>query len=200
MRRLIFAVLILACCATPTAPTQIRPVKVTLLPDGAVARQTARALRSKRYLETVQQDPHELIRSQATAEASSPAKQVRIRAKEALEQSRAAFRNLRFDLAISRLSQAQAALVPVAETEQDYALLSRLALQLGINRLALRQEAEASEAFTFAFSLGYAGPQAGQHPPEVEAFIKDTQQRLSGSTHGGLTVTAQPAGCQVWID
>jgi hypothetical protein len=192
------AVVGLVGCAGAQVPqdTPVAAARVKLL-AGRGASATVRALQTKPSLRLEVQDPAPLLEQRA---GPAPEDDVRREARAALEQARAAYRKLLFGEAVSLLSRAQAALAGVARTTEDFALLARLAVQRGLNQLALKQEEAARETFATAFHLGYAGPEPGQLPPEEEGRMRAVQDGLAGATRSGLTVVAQPAGAEVWID
>jgi hypothetical protein len=82
----------------------------------------------------------------------------------------------------------------------DFELLAQLALQRGLAQLALKILSEAEQAFATAYLLGYPGPQAGDHPPEIEAQIKRVSEQLTSATKGGLTIKARPGSARVFIN
>jgi hypothetical protein len=192
----------LAGCATDgSKQTPIEPTRITLLAQDK-ARPTAAVMQRKPYLELDLKDPGAVLTSKAGSTTSEPPTTSRARtaASEALEKARLAYRNLRFAEALSLLSRAQTELGAVAASDEDLRILSQLLLQRGLNLLALKDKAEAGEAFSTAMHLGYQGPESGQFPPVVEAQITRTREELAGATRGALTLTVQPPGASIWID
>ena len=190
----------LAGCAPAVVQLEPEPASLTMVQwRGAAA--TVEALKQKPYLRLRQVDP--VVALKARAGATAPAKQgeAAIRqVRETLAQTRDLYRKLRFDEAISSLRKARATLGQHAAEVGHYRLLSELALQLGLNHLALKDEQAARRAVVTASLHGYAGPAPGALPPEAEAFIASTRKGMEGQTRGGISIKTQPPGAVVSVD
>jgi hypothetical protein len=176
-----------------------QPAPVTLVPDRG-SRKTVEVLAREPYLRLAVEEGEALLDARARQALPRTAEPIRARAREALAESREEYRQLHFGEAIARLARTEAELGALAHSSEDMTLLGALALQRGINQLALGQGDAASQAISTAIFLGYAGPAAGEFPPQVEAFVKRVRLGLESATTGGLTVRANPSSAEIWID
>ena len=117
-------------------------------------------------------------------------------AKTALTKARAAYKQLRFSVAVATLQTAQATLVAAAQSKADFAILGEIALWRGIAHLALKQEDAARQALGWAMTLGQRGG-GGRFAPEVQRFVDEVEKNRG---KGSLTITAQPAGATIWVN
>ena len=206
-RRRIHCIAVPACvlwsltgCAPAVVQVEPAPASLTLVQwRGAAA--TVEALKHKPYLRLRQVDPVVALKARAGQTVSVRQGEAAIRqVRETLAQTRDLYRKLRFDEAISRLRRARATLGQHAAEAGHYRLLSELALQLGLNHLALKDEPAARRAIVTASLHGYGGPAPGALPPEVEAFIASTRKGMEGQTRGGISIKTQPPGAAVSVD
>ena len=198
--RCVLLLLPLASCATtgtpasrPTAGTRAR-ARVTVV-AGRGSQETIRALQEKPYLALEVRRRDAVLGS--TGARTGPD---RAAARAALAAAREDYRKLRFAEAAAALARAEAELCSSARDAEDFELMQRLMVQRGLCLLALKRDDEATKAFSTAENLGYAGPEPGQFPPEVESHIRRVKDGLAGAPPVGLTVKAQPRGASVWVD
>jgi hypothetical protein len=198
LRSLLWLLPLAAGCATtgtkPSHSTLGRRVSVTVF-AGRGSDDTIRALQEKPYLELQVKRRDAVLGATGAAPGSG-----RDAARKALESAREDYKKLRFAEAVDALAKAEAELASSARDAEDFAMMQQLMVQRGLCLLALKREDEATKAFSTALNLGYAGPEAGQFPPEVEGHVRKVKDALAGAPPVGLTVKAQPRGAGVWVD
>lgn len=189
----------LAGCAPAVVHVEPEPARLNLVQwRGAEA--TVAALKKKPYLRVKQVDPRAALQARAGAAQAGQGEGTIGQVRQTLARAKGQYRKLRFDEAVSSLRKAQADLGQHAATAEHFKLLSELALQLGLNHLALKDEPAARRAIVTASLHGYPGPAPGALPPEVEAFIAGTRKGMEGQTRGGISIKTQPPGARVRVD
>jgi len=164
------------------------------------AEATVQALEKKPYLRMRRVEPQEALKARAGEAAAVKGEGGVGSVRQTLASARDLYRKMQFDEAVSRLRKARALLGQHASGAEHFKLLSMLAMQLGLNHLALKDEPAARRAFVTASLHGYGAPAPGSLPPEVEAFIAATRKGMEGQTRGGISIKTQPPGARVWVD
>jgi hypothetical protein len=122
------------------------------------------------------------------------------KARTELAAGKAAFRELRLEVALAALGRARAALTPIATSPADFALLSTVALVRGRCLLALKRNDEAHRDVAWALRLRGLEPYPkGSLSPEMERFVALTRRSLDSKAPGTLSVDAR-VGARVWVD
>ena len=188
----------LAGCAPAVVHREPAPARLNLVQWRGAA-QTVEALKQKPYLRLREVDPTRALKARVGAPLPTGEEAIS-RVRQTLARARDNYRKLQFNEAISRLRKARAVLGQHASLAEHYRLLSELALQLGLNHLALKDEVSAHTAIVTATLHGYAGPAPGALPPEAEAFIAATRRGMEGQPRGGISVKTQPPGARVQLD
>ena len=192
----------LAGCAT-TAPAWCMgtPAAVTVVPWSG-AGPTAAALARRPLLRVKIERPGPKLASKSGADDPAVARVVEASdaATAALERARQQYRKLEFRQAVAALTRARESLARVTHAVEQIRLLRELSLQIGINHLALKDQAAAMAALQEAVALGHAGPPAGKYPPEVEAALGRARAELTAAAPGTISVTTRPAGARLLVD
>lgn len=189
-----------AGCGAAVIQVEPAPAPVTLVPWNDTTR-TLEALARKPYLTVKEHDAVKAL--SATAGQVDPGKRAQEAAREVratLARARELYRKLAFDQAVSALRKARKSLGIHATSPAHYALLSELALQLGLNHLALKDEPAARRAIITASLHGYKGPAPGALPPEAESFIAAVRRGMAGQTPGSISIDTRPPGARVLIN
>jgi len=193
-------------CATTSAQTAPRrqPTAPIILLEGAGATRTSAALRARRQLRIEAQPLTQVLQARQQAGLNEAAKRVSIETRDAratLQRAREAYRQLDFAASLKLVEHPLSRLTAIAPAgEQVLAPLRELLLHQMLSHLALKQQPAATEALKRAIAIGYGGPAAGEHPPEVEQFIESTRRAQQSSVTGELAVLSRPKGARVTID
>lgn len=198
---ILFCAILMAGCATsaPAGKQGATPASITVMPWRNAGPVTAALKKSKRLqVKTVQPAP-KLQRAGEDAGAGQRG-EAEERAASAIADAPGLYRKMEFKQAVALLGGARQALTQVADGKKHFQSLQQLSFLLGINHLALKEEAPARAAITEALLLGYKGPEPGAYPPQVEAFIRSEQAALEGAAKGTISAITKPAGATVLVD
>ena len=137
----------LAGCAPSVRHVEPAPAKLNMVQwRGAEA--TVQALEKKPYLRMLRVEPQEALKARAGEAAAVKGEGGVGSVRQTLASARDLYRKMQFDEAVSRLRKARALLGQHASGAEHFKLLSMLAMQLGLNHLALKDEPAARRAST----------------------------------------------------
>lgn len=196
---LTLAVLTAGCATTKARPAGAVALQLLYTPAAA---KTADRLAAESGLRLHREALAARLSRLATGGTDDNAAATRARgvAQKEHDAARTAYRELRFEAALSQLGRGRAALTPFAQQKRDFDLLAALALQRGLCLLALKREKEAAREIDWAQRLRGAPYPAGELSPEVERFIARQRAALDAEAPGTLSIDSKPAGAQVLID